>query len=560
MYLLSDGRREAAVFFACKDAPGPELAAMLGSSLPPRSPMQSVLESWQQARRHEAAGAWQQARPLYESILTIEPGHVPARLRMSRLEQAADRYGPARGHALHAAAAVRERGGSRHIGYVTARLLDFAEEDEAAELVLAADWNDPDFIRQSPALAQHLWLARRYDEALRLLDAMARRAPAHPLLAFTRGNVLRYLGDMDGAGRQYEASLALDPGLADAHWALATHSRAQPPLARVPRLLEALERQQAGDAAARAQLLYALFHEYDGAGETALAWAALEQGAAMVRAGLAHDGAAEARRVDALMRLSVAPPSPPSPASAGPCPVFVVGMPRTGTTLLERILGNHRDVASLGERNDLAAAASQASGRFFHSPLQDGAAALLEGLDAGEAGRIYLQRIARGAPAAGYLLDKNPQNLFAIPLILRALPQARILCLRRDPIDACFSNLKELFQGGAYPYSYAQDELAWHCLRAHRWMAHWQAAAPQAVRVVDYETLVQAPAATAAALLDFLGLPAQAGLDDIARNRAPVATASSSQVRDGVHARAVGAWKRYAAQLQPLRARLEGAA
>lgn len=515
--------------------------------------MQSVPESWQQAQRHEAAGAWQQARPLYESILAIEPGHVPARLRMSRLEQAAGRHAPARGHALQAAATVRQRGGSRHIGYVTARLLDFAEEDEAAALVLAADWNDPGFIRQSPVLAQHLWLARRYEEALRLLDAMARHAPAHPLLAFTRGNVLRYLGDMDGAGRQYEASLALDPGLADAHWALATHSRAQPPLARVPRLLAALER--AGDAVARAQLLYALFHEYDGAGETALAWTALDRGAATVRAGLVHDDATEARRVDALMRLPVEAGASPQ-ATAGPRPVFVVGMPRTGTTLLDRILGNHRDVASLGERNDLAAAASQASGRFFFSPLQEGAAALLEGLDAGEAGRIYLQRIARGAPAASHLLDKNPLNLFAIPLILRALPQARIVCLRRDPMDACFSNLKELFQGGAYPYSYTQDELAGHCLRAHRWMSHWQAAAPQAVRVVDYETLVKAPAATAAELLDFLGLPAQAGLDDIARNRAPVATASSSQVREGVHARAVGAWQRYSAQLQPLRARL----
>jgi tetratricopeptide (TPR) repeat protein len=516
--------------------------------------MQSVLESWQQAQRHEAAGAWRQARPLYESILATEPGHVPARLRMSRLEQVADRYAPGRAHVLQAAAAVRERGGSRHIGYVTARLLDFAEEDEAAALVLAADWDDPDFIRQSPALAQHLWLARRYEEALRLLDAMSRHAPAHPLLAFTRGNVLRYLGDIDGAGRQYEASVALDPGLADAHWALATHSRAQPPLARVPRLRAALER--AGDATARAQLLYALFHEYDGAGETALAWAALEQGAATVRAGLAHDDVAEARRVEALMRLSVASPEVSAPALDAPRPVFVVGMPRTGTTLLDRILGNHGDVASLGERNDLAAAASQASGRFFVSPLQEGAAALLEGLDAGEAGRIYLQRVARGAPAARHLLDKNPQNLFAIPLILRALPQARIVCLRRDPMDACFSNLKELFQGGAYSYSYAQDELAGHCLRAHRWMEHWQAAAPHAVRLVDYEALVQKPAATAAALLDFLGLPAQAGLDDIVLNRTPVATASSSQVREGVHARAVGAWRRYAGQLQPLRSRL----
>ncbi|UWX04125.1 hypothetical protein H1235_01570 [Pseudoxanthomonas sp. NC8] len=147
-----------------------------------------------------------QARPLYEAILDAEPDHVPARLRMSRLEQAAGRYRPSRAHALHAAAAMRRGVGLRHVGHVTVRLLEFAEENEAVAVILAADWREPDVVRHSPALAQHLWLAGRYEDALRLLDAMESRAPGHPLLRLTRANVMRYLGDATAAERDYETS------------------------------------------------------------------------------------------------------------------------------------------------------------------------------------------------------------------------------------------------------------------------------------------------------------------------------------------------------------------
>lgn len=516
--------------------------------------MPSVTESWEQAQRLEAAGTREAARPHYEAILDVEPGHVPARLRLSRLEQAAGRYTTARAHALQAAAAVRERHGSRHAGFVSARLLEFAEEQEAATLILACDWSDPDILRQSPVLAQHLWLAGHYHDALRLLDVAIRVAPAHPLLALTRANVLRYLGDMDGAERGYEACLALAPALADAHWALATHRRAQPPLARVPRLQQAL-RATPDDPQARTHLLYALFREYDAADQPELAWAALEEGAALARTRVAYDPRREAAALQRLMREPVAAPIA-TEASAGPRPLFVVGMPRTGTTLLDRILGNHDQVRSLGERNDLAAAVSEASGCFFHSGLDEAGATLLASVDPAQAGAAYLRRTVGAGVEGSHFIDKNPLNLFSVPLILRALPQARIVCLRRAPMDACFSNLKELFQGGAYPYSYTQDDLADHCRHAHAWMAHWQAVAPHAVRVVDYEVLVESPAATVAGLLAFAGLPPQAGLEDITRNTAPVSTASSSQVRAGISTGAVGAWRRYARWLEPMRQRL----
>ena len=533
---------------------------MLAISPSRGSPMQPVTESWRQAQQLEAAGAWDQVRPHYASILATEPDHVPARLRMSRLEQRDGHYRHAREHALLAAGSVRSGAGVRHAAYVSARLLEFAEEAEAAALVLALDWSDAEVIRQSPVLAQHLWLAGRYADALRLVDAMARHAPDHPLLLLTRANVLRFMGRMDEAEQQYEACLARSPDLADAHWALATHSRARPAMSRVDRLLQSLQRQQA-DPIARAHLLYALFREYDAAGDIGNAWDALSRGAALMRDGVPYDGQREAACMEAMMRLPAGSEARRTPQqeedAEGAQPVFIVGMPRTGTTLLDRILGNHADVHSLGERNDLSAAISEAGDRFFRSALEADVVALLQTADAGEIGRRYLQRVAGDSPSAQRLIDKNPLNLFSIPVILQALPHARIICLRRDPMDACFSNLKELFQGGAYSYSYALEDLAGHCLRAHRWMAHWQAAAPASVRVVDYERLVEDPEGVSAGLLDFLGLAPQPGLHEITRNQAPVSTASSSQVREDVHRRAVGAWRRYEAQLQPLRESLE---
>ncbi|WP_116810994.1 sulfotransferase family protein [Steroidobacter cummioxidans] len=473
---------------------------------------------------------------------------------MSRFEQIADRYLTAKEHAWRAAESVRESSSTRLIGYVTARLLEFAEEPAAVSLIESVDWSEPNVISQSAVLAQHLWLAGDYQGALKFLDAMARHVPAHPLLAFTRGNVLRYLGDLEAANTEYERCLAMSPDFADAHWALATHSRAQPPLARVQRIQGALSRVQP-NSIEQAHLCYALFREYDAADLRQEAWAALSNGAEIMSRRLAFDSQLEASRLDALIQMPVSLPTRATPGEI--VPIFIVGMPRTGTTLLDRILGNHSSVQSLGERNDFAAAVSEASGRFFTSPLHGDRGSLLPDLDFKKVGHLYEQRLRRLAPASRFVIDKNPQNLFNLPLILQALPAARVLCLQRDPLDACFSNLKELFQADSYPYSYSLHGLADHCLRVRSWIGHWQKTAPQAVRIVTYEDLVRAPERSTAQVLDFLGLDRQEALHVITRNRTPVSTASSSQVREGIHERGIGAWRRYQRELQPLIERLQ---
>lgn len=517
---------------------------------------QRMDDHWKRGQQFEAARDLASARAEYETLLAVDGRHIPARLRLSRFEQAQGRYRRARQHALQAADAIRGGAGTRLLSHVTLRLLEFAEEIEVATLVLSVDWDDPHVLAQSPMLAQHLWLAGRYGDALRFLDAVSPRLPPQPLLLFTRANVLRYLGRMDEAAALYEQCLALRPGFADAHWAIATHHRAMPPDARLRRLREALAAHP-GEDGERAQLLHALFRELDAAGDTAGAWDALCSGARILHAQARHDAKAETARLEALMRDDPAPAPRSGTAPAQPTPVFIVGLPRTGTTLLDRILGNHGWVTSAGERNDFAAAVSEIADRFFTTLADERDPAALAGLDHRAVGHLYVQRLARHASATAVAIDKNPRNLFNLPLILQALPQAKVLVLERDPMDSAFSNFKEPFQGGAYGYSHDFEALAAHVGVTRRWMGHWARVAPAAVRIVRYESLVADPEATVAGLLDFLGLPHASGLADITRNDAPVATASSAQVREPIHGRGVGAWRRYAAQLEPLRAALE---
>jgi hypothetical protein len=176
----------------------------------------------------------------------------------------------------------------------------------------------------------------------------------------------------------------------------------------------------------------------------------------------------------------------------------------------------------------------------------------LAAVDFDEVGRAYMARTLSRYDGRTHLVDKTPSNVFHAWLIARALPRARVLCLVRDPVDACFSNFKELFGGDAYAYSYDLGELAGHAARFGGLVAHWERTLPGRFMAVSYEALVSDPATTAEAVMRFCGLPFEPQAVDITGNLSPSSTASSSQVREPIHARGIGAWRRYERQLQPL--------
>jgi hypothetical protein len=245
----------------------------------------------------------------------------------------------------------------------------------------------------------------------------------------------------------------------------------------------------------------------------------------------------------------------------GEAPIFVIGMPRTGTTLVERILSSHPDVSSAGELEDLALCVKRATGtrspRVFDVETAERSAAI----DHAAVGRRYLERTRRYRERTRRFVDKMPLNFFYVGLIHLALPEAKIVCLRRDPMDTCLSNFRQLFGLNFSYYDYAYDlaDIAEYYLLFDRLIRHWRQALPGKLLELEYEQLVTAQERQTRRLLEFCGLPWDARCLRFEANEAAVATASAVQVRQTLHTDAIGRWRRYGDLLEPAAARLRAA-
>jgi tetratricopeptide (TPR) repeat protein len=520
--------------------------------------MQPDLERlWRDAQAHRRAGAAAAAAAACEAIVAADPRRPWAWLMLADLAYGAGRFRLAVENARIAAAAVHESRRWEALADVAHRLRGLGESLLAVRAIREADWSDPAVLAGAERLAQCLALAEQHEDALRALDAAIARLGPSPDRTYLRATTLRHLGRTQASTDEYLRCLALAPDHAAAMLMLATQARRLDAEAQIARVHAALAR-CAADAPQRAMLEYALFFLLDGRGDADAAWQALMRGAAAKRRELRYDARAEEARDAAIMALCDAAFVAPAHATTqARVPIFIVGMPRTGTTVLERILGNHSQVASAGELDDFHLQLCWQADVCTEEPA---APALLEAcrsLDFAAVGRGYLQRTSWRGGGRPFLIDKFPRNVLYAGLIRKALPQAKLICLVRDPLDSCLSNLKELFAGDYYPYSYDPIETAGHCLRFRRLLDHWHKVMPGALLEVRYEALVREPEATARAVMAHCGLAFEPGCVDLLRNTSPSATASSSQVREPLHARNIGAWRRYAGPLAGARALLE---
>jgi len=505
------------------------------------------------AERLQASGEFARAEAAFGALLTDDPDSPYLHLRLSEARQSLGQYRDARAAALAAEAGMRRTDRWQALPYVTMRLLAFDERQLMKRAITSADWSKPEVLTQAPVLSQHLWLSGGYDEAIDLIDRTMQRAHPSALLHYSRANALRYGGRIDEATEALEDCLALDPGHPQAHWTLAYHAPSKVPGSRVDRIRRAKDRLAPSDPG-QVFLDYALFKELDDAGDTAGAWLALERAMKLKRQGLHYDAARQEAAIEGLMDAAAPIAGGEGFYSEGHVPLFVVGLPRTGTTLLERILSKHDSIAAGGELADFTHALSFETNRFLASPPgAEDLAAIDQVRDWSAVGRSYLERTGYLRGSKPLLIDKNPSNIFHAVAIARALPQARILCLVRDSMDACFSNLKELFPGPGYGYSYDFGEMATHNRLFRKVAGAMQRALPGRFEAISYEEMATSPKRVADRIVRALGLPPQLGLTDTSGDDRPVLTASASQVRQPVHTGNIGGWRRYARQLEPLR-------
>jgi len=306
---------------------------------------------------------------------------------------------------------------------------------------------------------------------------------------------------------------------------------------------------------------FALAKELEDLGEFAQSFDALRAGATLQRQLVDYDLTGEIANIDAIIE-AFQPGSFAAVAdsAAEDTPVFIVGLPRTGTTLVERIVTRHAGVRSAEETYDFTLAFSSVINEYLAANRDAGLTPLSAALavDYGEIARRYLDSM-RGmlGPADSYL-DKTPFNFLYCGLIRKAFPRARIIHLVRDPMDSCYAVFKALFDK-AYFWSYDLDELADYYIVYRRLMDHWHRLMPGAILDVSYEELVTNPREVTQRIADYVGLDWSEEMVEIQNATEPSATASAAQVRQPIYTSSVGLWRNVAAELEPLRMKLAAA-
>ncbi len=432
-----------------------------------------------------------------------------------------------------------------------AKLLAEGGQVNRADLALrnAVQYENGDIPEVHDVIGTALSLLGEYAEAETWYGRASKAQPDNPALRINHANNLIYLGRNEAARAELDAALKLGAGSAQAHWLLAGLERAtdRSHIEQVQALLQSRRLPPRGQAFA----WYAIGKELEDLEAWDEAFDAFEHGARARRATLQYDEKLEQASFASLQQHY----TPQwleqcAPGLEDDSPVFIVGQPRTGTTLVERIVTAHSAVHSAGELQQFGNGVRRLSnydGEARFSPqLWEGAL----GLDPAELGRDYLLRTRKLRGELPRFVDKLPYNYLFLPHILAAFPQAKIIHLVRDPRDVCFSVYKQLF-ADAYPHSYDLGEMARHFVRYHQLMACWRERFPGRFLDVRYEDVVADVDTQARRIVDYLGLPWEDACRDFYLQDAAVSTASAVQVRQPAHTRSVARWRRYGAQLAP---------
>ena len=382
--------------------------------------------------------------------------------------------------------------------------------------------------------------------------------PRMPLFEANLAACSVYLGKIDEARALYLKLLERNP----------THQRNHYHLSRLARARDSVHVEQMKDVLRATRLPpekniflhYALgkeledleqwdeaFHHYQAAGDAATRVSN-------------YDVAADIALIDRIIEVCdaawlAAGPAEVSTEVTGKTPIFIVGLPRTGTTLTERILSSHSQVQSIGETESLQMVLRQVSGVPGIEGMNPATIEAAAAQDIGRVANGYLNAVHYRLGERPFFIEKWPENILYLGFIAKAYPRARLLHLRRHPMDACFAMYKQSF----FRYAYTLENVGRYYVAYDRLARHWRALLGERFFEVEYEALVRDPEGQTRRLLQQLQLDFEPACLEFDRNEAASATASSVQVREKIHTRSVQRWKQFERHLEPLRRILESA-
>ncbi len=400
--------------------------------------------------------------------------------------------------------------------------------------------------------------------ALPLIETLVAASPDDARARCVQGQALHFAGRLGASASAYRRALAIDPGLGEAWWGLAELRGAHLGDADIAAMRAQLGAPRQTPHNARL-LRHALGQALERAGEPAGAFAAYASANRIAREIAAETGEAwdpdafEAgldRRRAAFPRAAAPPPRWRAPAGAAdrPTPIFVVGLPRAGSTLVEQILASHPAVEATAElpvvaniARDLAASRRLATPDAYPECVASMTAAELAAL-----GARYLKDSAPWRRSTRpFFVDKRPDNWMEAGLIARILPGARIIDVRREPMAGGFAAYKQMLADA--PWSNALEDVAHHSVHYSRMMAHWDEAMPGRIHPLSYERLVDDPETEIRRLLDYCGLAFDPACLRFWEHGRVVATPSAEQVRRPIYRDALTSWRAFEPWLTPLR-------
>jgi tetratricopeptide (TPR) repeat protein len=410
--------------------------------------------------------------------------------------------------------------------------------------------------RQHDLLSNTYTTAGLFEDGLSHAEKAAAALPKDPSATYNRALALRYLGRIEEAVDAFERVIAIAPDFSLAYFGLADCRRWTSQHNHIAAMEAALQAPNLHhDDAARFN--YALYKEYNDTGDLDRAWKALTEGARIASSHAPYNLAERTAYTDALITRFTGNLGAPRTDLPEPVPIFIIGLPRSGTTLVERIFSAHPDVTDMGETHGFSLAIRDAGRLKRFGELDLESLTFLDQIDWQQVGQLYLKSLEYRKPETRFFTEKLPHNYHLAGPMRLAFPQARIVHLRRAPMDSLFGAYKVLFGEGSYLWSYRFEDLA-AAYRLYRKITdHWRRELGENFIEVTLENLIADPETEIRTLLDRTGLSFHPECLSPHEVKGGVSTASSTQVRQPINSQGVGAWRRYAEGFEPLRQLLE---
>jgi tetratricopeptide (TPR) repeat protein len=417
---------------------------------------------------------------------------------------------------------------------------------EAVEVLEKAVALQPGVISSQQRLGDSLAIIGRSADALAVYETALKLDADYPPALVGRGHMLRILGRKDEAVKAYETAIAIRPDLGDTWWSLASLRNYRFSQDHFDEMRTRVD--SAGDNVnSNISFHFALARAYEADNDFDSAWQHYEQGNSKKRSAVQYDPVQIETSHDAIIEFFDHEflEQRGSPAGDGPAPIFIVGMPRSGSTLLEQILASHSDVEGAAELPYIgllseALGGPRAKGKQYPTVLADMAPDQLLSF-----GKSYIYYSRSNLPKkTRRFTDKMPANFTHVGLIHLAMPNAKIIDARRHPIDVCVGNYRQLFAQGKN-FAYDLNECAEYFLDYIRVMNHWDEVLPGRVLKVQYEDVVADLEGQARRMLEYCELPWEDACLSFHETSRPVNTASSEQVRVPIYSDAVDYWRNY---------------